>query len=342
MLDDLLSIDLSHHFCHIDSMSEQDSKDIGQMMSTANEPVVSKPKKSKFLWVVLGCVVVGVGLGVAVYQQSVSVPTPTPKPTVRPTPVPLASPITPDTNAVTALPNTMTFPQSGKLRVFSDLNNVTLVITMVINGQTKTITMPNRVVDATKKMNFTDATFDVTAGSIGTINAYLNTTSGPKMSGWVAPSTANKCGVNGGSVNDMTAKLTFVESNLATGSTIFAKQCWADSAVAGDPSSDDFNDFFLAWSYASATTGSPSPSTSPAASASPASSPSSAASASPVASKSPSPTPSPTPTPSASARVVMPDTSEGTPVTGVFEITVGTISVGLILLVLGLFGLLAL
>jgi hypothetical protein len=38
----------------------------------------------------------------------------------------------------------------------------------------------------------------------------------------------------------------------------------------------------------------------------------------------------------------MPDTSGGTPVTGVFEVTVGTISVGLILLVLGLAGLLAL
>ena len=45
---------------------------------------------------------------------------------------------------------------------------------------------------------------------------------------------------------------------------------------------------------------------------------------------------------SASARATIPDTSEGVPVTGVFEVTIGTVSVGLILLVLGLAGLLAL
>jgi hypothetical protein len=38
----------------------------------------------------------------------------------------------------------------------------------------------------------------------------------------------------------------------------------------------------------------------------------------------------------------MPDTSEGTPVTGVFEVTVATVSIGLLLLVLGLLGLLVL
>jgi hypothetical protein len=36
----------------------------------------------------------------------------------------------------------------------------------------------------------------------------------------------------------------------------------------------------------------------------------------------------------------MPDTSDGTPVTGVFEITVGTVSVGIVFLILGILGLL--
>ncbi|MFH1244295.1 MAG: hypothetical protein V1487_01830 [bacterium] len=45
---------------------------------------------------------------------------------------------------------------------------------------------------------------------------------------------------------------------------------------------------------------------------------------------------------SPSARTVMPDTTEGVPTTGVFEVTVGTVSVGLIFLVLGLVGLLVL
>jgi hypothetical protein len=69
-------------------------------------------------------------------------------------------------------------------------------------------------------------------------------------------------------------------------------------------------------------------------------SPSAKASASPSASAKASVTP--TPSPSASPRVTMPDTTDGTPVTGVFEVTVGTISVGLILLLLGVFGLLVL
>ena len=61
-----------------------------------------------------------------------------------------------------------------------------------------------------------------------------------------------------------------------------------------------------------------------------------------MASPSPTPTPTPTPTPDVSPRVAMPDTSQGTPVTGVFEVTVASVSLGLILLMLGLFGLLAL
>lgn len=337
-------------------MADQDAQDINQMMSATSDVVIGKPKKSKFLWIVLGCVVVGVGLGVVVYQQSLA-PTPsptvkvTPKPTPLPTvsnpslaPNPIPSPVVPETNVITQVANTMTFPETGKLRVFTDLNNITLVVTITTGGQTKTITLPNRAVSDTQKMNFTDSTFEVTAGSIGTINAYLNSTSGPKMGGWILPTGGTKCGANGYTVVDMSPRIAWAEANLATGKTLFAKQCWADEIDAKDPSSYDFNDFFVAWGYASSTSSSaspvasisPSPSASPKASASPSPSPSASASPSSAGSSTVSPSPS------ASARVAMPDTSGGTPVTGVFEVTVGTISVGLVLLLLGLFGLLAL
>ncbi len=336
-------------------MGDQDAQDINQMMSATSDVVIGKPKKSKFLWIVLGCVVVGVGLGVVVYQQSLSTPAPTvkvtPKPTISQTtlaptlaPSPIPSPVVPETNVITQVANTMTFPETGKLRVFTDLNNITLVVTITTGGATKTITLPNRAVSDTQKMNFTDSTFEVTAGSTGTINAYLNSTSGPKMGGWILPTGGTKCGANGYTVVDMSPRIAWAEANLGTGKTLFAKQCWADEIVTGDPSSYDFNDFFVVWGYASSTT----------ASASPTGSVSPSPSASPKASVSPSPSPSPSPSasaqastaaspsPSASARVAMPDTSGGTPVTGVFEVTVGTISIGLLMLLLGLFGLLAL
>lgn len=325
-------------------MADQDAQDINQMMSASSEAVIKPPKKSMFLWVVLGCVVVGVGLGIVVYQQSIE-PAPVVKTTPKPTPVgvttPQPTPVVPQTNVVTQpVANTMTFPESGKLRVFSDLNNLTLVITITVGSDVKTLTLPNRVVDSTKKMNYSDSSFDVTAGSKATVVAYLNKTTGPKMAGWILPSSDNKCGANGVTANDVGPQVAWAQANLATGKAIFAKQCWEDDDVPGE-----FNDFLLVWSYApTTTTVSPSPSASavvsPSPSLSPSPSPSKAASPSPSVKASSTPTPTPTLTPS--PRVTMPDTSEGTPVTGVFEVTVGTVSVGLILLGLGLFGLLAL
>lgn len=336
-------------------MADQDAQDINQMMSASPEVAVKAPRKSMFAWIVLGCVIMGVGLGVVVYQQSLAPavkPSPTPKAIVpTPTPTPIPSPVLPQTNTVTPVANTMTFPQTGKIRVFSDLNNLTLVITITTGGVTKTLTLPNRATNTTTPMNFSDSSFEVTAGSVGTIEAYLNSTSDVKMGGWILPTDGTKCGANGFGIVDNATKITFAETKLTSGQTIFAKQCWADQINPADPSSYDFNDFFLAWSYA---TGSTLASPSPSASASPAASPSPSASSSPSPSPSLSPSPSPSvaasPSPSAaavvspspSARAAMPDTTDGVPVTGIFEVTVGTVSVGLILLVLGLFGLLAL
>ena len=340
-------------------MADQDAQDINQMMSARPEVAVAAPKKSRFLWVVLGCVVFGVGLGVMVYQQSIK-PKPTPSTTLKPTPkASSTTAITPETNVVTPtgvtqpLPNTMTFPESGKVRVYSSLPNLQLLITLNMAGVIKTITLPARPITTTNVMNYTDATFEVSAGSTASISANLNKDTGPKMGGWILPVGDTKCGVT--AFMEITPMLTWAQANLAPGKTIFAKQCWSDTIDPKDPSSYDFNDFFLAWSYsAGGTTASPIPSTSPVSSSSPSPSvsPSPAASKSPSPSPSPSPsvkasvvpspTPTPTPTPTTSPRVSMPDTSEGTPVTGVFEVTVGTISVGLVLLMLGLFGLLAL
>lgn len=345
-------------------MVDQDAQDINQMMSGTSDVLVSKPKKSMFIWIVLGCVVVGIGLGVVVYQQSIK-PVPIVKTTPRPTavsvatPVPTEMPITPlespvpgEISVVQPLANTVTFPQTGKIRLFNDLNNSAMVFTIKIGTETKVLTLPSTPVTTANPMNFTDSTFTVTAGTTGTVVANLGTATGPKMGGWLLPKTGNKCGSDINKSMDVTAKLSFVQSHLATGKTTFATQCWSDEIVPGDASSYDFNDFFIVWSYAPDTNTSPSPSASSVASSSPTPSPSPSRAASPTPTPSPSraasPSPSNTPaggtatTPTPSPRAAMPDTSGGTPVTGVFEVTVGTISVGLIFLLLGLFGLLAL
>jgi hypothetical protein len=326
-------------------MADQDAQDINQMMSATSDVVIGKPKKSMFIWVVLGCVVVGVGLGVVVYQQSVKTiikPSPTPKVAVIATPKPslLASPIptpvTPETNLITEVPNVITFPESGKIRVFNDLNNIQLVITLTIAGTKKTLTIPNKTLNAATPMTFADSTFDVTAGSTASVSANLNSAAGPKMGGWIIPAAGEICGANTGGKTNASTKLAFALTKLASGATPYAKQCWADDIDPKDPSSYDFNDFYMVWGYVPGSIVSPSPSATSSTAASPSPSASVRASASPSVSASSTATPTPSP------RVVMPDTSEGTPVTGIFEVTVGTVSVGLLLLILGLFGLLAL
>ena len=339
-------------------MSGQDASDIVQMNSLSGEiPIASGgKKKSSLLWIVLGCVVVGVGLGVFVYQQSLA---PAPKPSSTPRasskpPIPssttvVPSPVTPTTNEVEPVVNTITFPKKGKLRIYHTLNNIQMVLQLTINGTVKTITLPNKAISTTTLANYADSSFEVEAGSTATVVAYLNSTSGPKLRGWIPPMDDNnkkECGVPGGQIANNESQIAYIKSKLA-GESIFEYQCWEDDDVPGE-----FNDLYMVWTYAP-TTSTTSPS--PAASVSPSPSPSVKVSASPSASvkASASPSPSPSvkastaatvasPTPTPSTRAAMPDTSEGLPVTGVFEITVGTVSVGLLLLVLGLFGLLSL
>jgi hypothetical protein len=339
-------------------MSGQDAADIVQMNSLSGEIPVSSggKKKSSLLWIVLGCVVVGVGLGVFVYQQSLA-PAPSPSGTPRASRAPAASvapvpsPVAPATNEVTPAANTLAFPKKGKLRIYHTLNNIQMVLQLTINGTVKTITLPNKAISTTTPANFADSSFEVEAGSTGTLVAYLNSTSGPKLRGWIPPMDDNnkkECGVSGGQVANNETQIAFIKSKLA-GESIFEYQCWEDDDVPGE-----FNDLYMVWTYApstatvspspaASTTTSPSPSASVKASSSPSPSPSVKASVSPSPSVKASTTATvATPTPTPSTRAAMPDTSEGVPVTGVFEITVGTVSVGLLLLALGLFGLLTL
>lgn len=350
-------------------MAEQNAQDINQMMSQSAPVVASPPKKSKLLWIVLGCVVVGVGLGIVVYQQSIK-PTPTVKTTPRPTPtVPIPSPAAPGVNAVFPEPNTVAFPKAGQLRVYYKIGDGQgLKIDMTVDGKTTSATIPAGAVTTPMRV------FDTGLTLAGPATVTIKTTILPgttASNGWISPSADNKCGANGFVLVDITDELAYATSQAGT-EPIVAKQCWTDyepPKANGSPATPDFNDYRLIWSYTpESVTASASPSS--VASASPKASASAVASATPTPSvlKSPSPspsavasheaspspapsktpTPSPshvavaTPTPSASPRVTMPDTSGGTPVTGIFEVTVGTVSIGLLLLILGLFGLLAL
>lgn len=327
-------------------MSEQDAQDLNQMMSSSSEVPIAAPKKSNALWITLSCIVVGVGLGIIVYKQSISVPTPNVKPTLKPTttiipsaiPSPIPSPIIPETNVITPQVHSVTFPKTGKIRIYSSMTNLQQLMTLTIAGQAKEVTIQNQV-STTNPMISGDSTFIVSANSTASFDLYVNGKSGLKMKSWILPLGTQKkdCGIKASVAHSFEKALAYVTGKLA-GESIFLSQCWEDNDTPGE-----FNDAYVLWTYVP---GSTTTSTSP--SASPSVSPSLSPSPSPSRAASPSPSPSirasvtPTPTPTPSPRISMPDTSGGTPVTGIFEITVGTVSVGLVFLVLGLFGLLVL
>lgn len=320
------------------------------MMSATSDVLVAPPKKSKFVWVVLACVVVGVGLGVVVYQQSLKPavsPTPVPRPSavVSVVPSPIPSPVTPDVSLVQAEPKTIDFPKAGEIRVYYAVGGwmpLGIIFKDSLGPHNFTIPAGN----PNTQMKILDTGYKLTGPTTVTIDSFIGTNASQLSIGWAKP-VANKCGFNGFGVVDITPDITFATAQ-AKGEPIVSVQCWGDySPSPKDTSALDFNDYTVIWSYKPATTStspspsvSPSPSASAKASVSPSPSPSVKASASPSAAASVAAIASPTPTPS--PRVSMPDTSEGTPVTGVFEVTVGTISIGLLLLIIGLFGLLAL
>ena len=87
---------------------DQDARDISQMQVVRESVPVKLAKKSRLVWVVLACVVLGVGGGIVVYQQSVKPATKTtvtPKPSVRTViPSPVASMVPSPTASVSASP----------------------------------------------------------------------------------------------------------------------------------------------------------------------------------------------------------------------------------------------
>jgi hypothetical protein len=334
------------------------------MMSMSAQPEVSvapSPKKSMLPWIVLGCVVVGVGLGVVVYQQSIK-PLPvtsTPKPTataVTTLPSPVGSPQAPTVNAIdkTMESNVITFPAVGKVRVYYKqlkggvvVPSIPTMITLTNPSGTVTVRTPTSVAGSDPMATIT-TTMNVTAGQAVTIKVYSQNDTKQPAIGWVKPLN-DTCGRNGFSLIDISTALDWAQSGS---SPIVSTMCWSEANPNPDKDTSAwaFNHYFIVLAY-DPPGGAPSPST--AASASPSVSPALSPSPSPSRSPSPSPTnyyasPSPstlagtTVTPTPSARAAMPDTSNGTPVTGIFEVTAGTVSVGLILLALGLFGLLAL
>lgn len=283
-------------------MTDQDAKDINNMMSATSDMAVSVPKKSKFVWIVLLCVVIGIALGIFVYQRSLRtiVPSPTPRSAVvTPVPSPIPSPVVPVVNLVQPEPKTISFPKAGEIRVYYEANGwLPLGIELTDSAGVHNLSVPAG--NPNTQMKVFDTGYTLTGPTTISIESFLGTDNNLMSIGWAKPD-ANKCGFNGFGVVDITPDVTFATAQ-AQGEPIVSVQCWGDySPNPNDTSALDFNDYFLIWSYT------------------------------PVAgSTSPSP------------RVTMPDTSEGTPVTGIFEVTVGTVSLGLILLVLGLFGLLAL
>lgn len=358
-------------------MADQDAQDINKMMSATSDVAIKTPKKSIFLWIVLGCVVVGVGLGVVVYQQSIR-PAPitktSPKPIASVTkilpspteivPSPLESPTVPQVSEVTPITAGVTFPKAGKLRVFYRSLISPIAIGVIIRDGSLATTKNFPSSDGVKTMEVSDTGYTLASPKTLKIDSFLGTDSTKLSTGWVSP-VGGKCGFNGFGQVDISSYVAYATTQ-AGAEPIVSVQCWADytNPLKGNgkpnPPELDFNDYLLIWTYTPGTGSSPSPSSvgstapspSPSRSSSPSPSPSRSASPSPSPSRSPSPSPSSraSTSPSVAAsiasspspRAAMPDTSEGTPVTGVFEVTVGTISVGLLLLVLGILGLLVL
>lgn len=340
--------------------------------SPESRPVAVKRKSgggSKLWLLVLACVVVGISLGVLVYQQSVA-PESTPRP--RTSPAPAASPLVPQVSEVTPSTNSVTFPKAGKIRIYYvALGGGPLRMYSEINavGGSTTVEMP--ALPETATLLFQDTGMTVGAGENLSFNLAFDLAMQQKLVGY-APVRANQCGENGFGQVDVSSYISATTAQVG-GEPLVSIQCWGDNT----PGEYDFNDILVIWTYTPVSAASPLPSTG--ASASPSPSPSTVVtvspSPSPAASKTPSPSPSPsrtptpspsktptpspsktptptpsqttggtttvTPTPSPSARVAMPEGS-ALPDAGVFEVTVGTATIGIVLLILGLLGLLLL
>jgi hypothetical protein len=329
---------------------------IGESMESQTPLTLSKPRRSWLWLVVVLCVVVGVGLGVYIYQQSIApAPQPSPKPVVKASPATLVSPspATPNISVVTPQSNTLAFPKDGQVRVYisgfdpahPEFKNELVRLT----GTSSSADLISRGVVATgDKMEILESGLSVIAGQTLKIDVFDGGDETKPGYGWIAPDAAQKCGGSAAQKVDASVFINWAKSKSGS-EPLVSVECWADwspNTNGKDTSVGDFNDYFVIVSYTPAgavTTASPLASPSP----SPSPSPSHVASPSP----SPSPLRSPSPSPSSttltdttdeespSPRVTMPQAS-ALPTAGVFEVTVGTIGIGLIFVLAGILGLL--
>lgn len=321
---------------------------IGESAQSKAIPKIKKKRKGSKLWmIVVGCVVVGVGLGVVVYQQSVA-PVPKPKTTPRPivtalpSPVAIPSPsIAPiGVSQVTPQSNTIAYPKAGEVRVY--FSNYSGTASVLLDMESASGGVGVQIVGngSSSSMSYLDTGFVLPGAEQVTIGAFdLGDYDKPGY-GWILPKADNTCGGDGSQVHpNITPYINWV-TEQAGGEPLVSIQCWGDWGPSGDVSNADFNDYVVIWSYTPESAQS---------SATPSPTASATASSSPVASATPTPTPTasstastiPTSTPIASVRATQPEGSS-LPEAGVFEVTMGTMSVGLLFLLLGLTGLLVL
>mgnify|MGYP006427165851 CR=1 FL=1 len=314
---------------------------IGESAESKAIPKIKKQKKGSKLWmIVLACVVVGVGLGVVVYQQSIAPapkPSTTPRPTVAALPSPVAIPspsIAPiSVSQVTPSGNEISYPKAGEVRVY--FSNYSGSSSVLLDMESASGGVGVQIVGngSSTSMPYLDTGFVLPGAEKVTIGAFDGGDYDKPGYGWIPPKADNTCGGDGSQVHpDITSYINWATEE-AEGEPLVSIQCWGDWGGSGDPSNADFNDYVVIWSYTpSSVVSSPTPTPS----------------ASPGASATATPTPTPTAsssttttTPTPSPRVTQPE-GETLPEAGVFEVTMGTISVGLLFLVLGLAGLLVL
>lgn len=167
---------------------------------------------------------------------------------------------------VQPLPNTVTFPKAGKMRIYyhdyTREENYNNMLMQFKNGNqtAESANIPGGSITPPAKMKIFDTNIEVAAGDTYTVTQfYGGNTSQPSL-GWLLPS-GGKCGAPG-HIADAADKIAWATAQ-ANGEPLVSQQCWADwLSNPNDPSAYDFNDFFIILSYVP-TTATPTPTVTP-------------------------------------------------------------------------------
>lgn len=321
---------------------------IGESRESKAIPKIKPKKKGSKLWlVVLLCVVLGVGLGVFVYQQSVAPPTKpvmTPQPTIAPRPSPIPSPTVtpPEISQVTPQSNTVSFPKAGEIRIYytNYANKARVLIDMESASGASSVQMVGS--GSLTAMSYVDTGLVLPSASQVTVGVFDDGDPSKPGFGWIPPHADDTCGGDGSPVHPDITKYLDYATQQAGEEPLVSVQCWSGwspNVNNKDTSIYSFNEYLVIWSYVpEGTEAMPTPTSTPISTATP--------TTTPLSTVTPTPTPTSTtatatPTPTPSPRVTMPEGST-LPEAGIFEITAGTMGIGLLLLILGLLGLLVL